>query len=303
NAFWRGIAPQVNRWRKNTLNLRSTNMDKMDAGTVPFLYNFSSSIVPRPYDWSDWICITGYWFLDNPEIVYIGFGSIVVEDPKALTKTIVEAVVKSGVSAILSKGWSDRLHQGKTDNNEEEEYPSCILPVKSVPHDWLFKQIDAVVHHGGAGTTAAGLRAGKPTIIRPFFGDQFFWGDRIENMGIGIHLRKLTADKLSDGLIKVTTDGLMIKKAELVGNNIEKEDGVLNAIQSIYRHMDHAKQRIISQRQRAAATGSQLLPFGIDDTIVFDFKLAAALKKIVGFPVNEHSGDSETNSPLPIEDN
>ncbi|CAG8563847.1 6977_t:CDS:10 [Cetraspora pellucida] len=269
NAFWRGIAPQVNRWRKNTLNLRTTNMEKMDAGTVPFLYNFSSSIVPRPYDWSDWICITGYWFLDNPEvgwkapndllefldynrnnnkkIVYIGFGSIVVDDPKALTKTIVEAVTKSGVAAILSKGWSDRLQQGKTDNNEEEVYPSCIFPVKSVPHDWLFKQIDAVVHHGGAGTTAAGLRAGKPTIIKPFFGDQFFWGDRIETMGIGIHLRKLTIDKLSDCLIRVTTDEHMIKKAELVGNNIEKEDGVSNAIQAIYKYLDHAKQRIISQ--------------------------------------------------------
>ncbi|KAF0474114.1 UDP-Glycosyltransferase/glycogen phosphorylase [Gigaspora margarita] len=324
NAFWRGIAPQVNRWRKNTLKLRSTNMEKMDAGTVPFLYNFSSNIVPRPYDWSDWICITGYWFLDNPEvgwkapqtlidfldnnrkndikIVYIGFGSIVVDDPKALTKTIVEAVVKSGVAAILSKGWSDRLQQGKVDNNEKEEYPPCIYPLKSVPHDWLFERIDAVVHHGGAGTTAAGLRAGIPTIIKPFFGDQFFWGDRVESMGIGFHIRKLTVEKLAECLIKATTDELMIKKSSLTGEKIRKEDGVFNAVQAIYKHLEHARQRIVSQRHRAAGIASPTSTLGFDDLDI-NFKVTAALKKIVGIPGSESSGEGETIESLPATDN
>ncbi|RIA84856.1 Glycosyltransferase Family 1 protein [Glomus cerebriforme] len=271
NAFWLAISPQVNRWRKKTLKLRGTNLEKMDPSTVPFLYNFSEHIVPKAFDWADWIHVTGYWFLDNPDhgwnppedliefldknrknkrpIVYIGFGSIVVDDPQAVTKSIVEAVQKSGVAAILSKGWSDRL-QKKANQNEEENYPPSIYPLKSVPHDWLFPKIDAVVHHGGAGTTAAGLRAGIPTIIKPFFGDQFFWGDRIDNMGIGFCLKKLNTDKLSDYLVKVTTDQKIINKAALVGENIRKEDGVHNAIQSFYKDLESAKQRIFSQRNR-----------------------------------------------------
>ncbi|CAG8558495.1 17891_t:CDS:10 [Gigaspora rosea] len=290
NAFWRGIAPQVNRWRKNTLKLRSTNLEKMDSVG----WKAPQTLID---------------FLDNNrkndiKIVYIGFGSIVVDDPKALTKTIVEAVVKSGVAAILSKGWSDRLQQGKVDNNEKEEYPPCIYPLKSVPHDWLFERIDAVVHHGGAGTTAAGLRAGIPTIIKPFFGDQFFWGDRVESMGIGFHIRKLTVEKLAEYLIKATTDELMIKKSSLTGEKIRKEDGVLNAIQAIYKHLEHAKQRIISQRLRAAGIASPTTStLGIDDLDIFNFKVAAALKKIVGIPGSESSGDGETIEPLPATDN
>jgi sterol 3beta-glucosyltransferase len=271
NAFWLAISPQVNRWRKKTLKLRSTNLEKMEPSTVPFLYNFSERIVPKAFDWADWIHVTGYWFLDNPDhgwnppedllefldknrknkrpVVYIGFGSIVVEDPQAMTKSIVEAVQRSGVAAILSKGWSDRLQQ-KQNQNEEENYPPSIYPLKSVPHDWLFPKVNAVVHHGGAGTTAAGLRAGTPTIIKPFFGDQFFWGDRIDNMGIGFCLKKLSADKLSDYLVKVTTDKKIIEKAALVGENIRSEDGVQNAIQAIYKDLENAKQRILLQRSR-----------------------------------------------------
>ncbi|CAG8513030.1 38576_t:CDS:10 [Gigaspora margarita] len=284
NAFWRGIAPQVNRWRKNTLKLRSTNMEKMDAAPQTLID-----------------------FLDNNrkndiKIVYIGFGSIVVDDPKALTKTIVEAVVKSGVAAILSKGWSDRLQQGKVDNNEKEEYPPCIYPLKSVPHDWLFERIDAVVHHGGAGTTAAGLRAGIPTIIKPFFGDQFFWGDRVESMGIGFHIRKLTVEKLAECLIKATTDELMIKKSSLTGEKIRKEDGVFNAVQAIYKHLEHARQRIVSQRHRAAGIASPTSTLGIDDLDI-NFKVTAALKKIVGIPGSESSGEGETIESLPATDN
>jgi sterol 3beta-glucosyltransferase len=93
------------------------------------------------------------------KVVYIGFGSIVVPDPKAMTHCVVEAVKKSGVHAILSKGWSDRL-QVKSDQAEEieEPLPPQIYPISSVPHDWLFQRIDAACHHGGAGTTGASLR-------------------------------------------------------------------------------------------------------------------------------------------------
>jgi sterol 3beta-glucosyltransferase len=132
----------------------------------------------------NYIPYEGYWFLEDADVsakkwtppldlvqfidsahakgkkvVYIGFGSIVVPDPKAMTRSVVEAVVQSGVYAILSKGWSDRLHTKATEAAESEEpLSSQIYPISSVPHDWLFSRIDAACHHGGAGTTGASLR-------------------------------------------------------------------------------------------------------------------------------------------------
>jgi hypothetical protein len=127
---------------------------------------------------------TGYWTLDDADVsskkwtppsdllefignahkqgkkvVYIGFGSIVVPDPKKMTRCVVQAVVRSGVHAILSKGWSDRLYVKKGETPEPEEpLPPQIYPVSAIPHDWLFQRIDAACHHGGAGTTGASLR-------------------------------------------------------------------------------------------------------------------------------------------------
>ena len=178
----------------------------MEPHKIPFLYNFSPSIVPPPLDWPEWIRITGrsaqkrqrskakgflgYWFLDaadvsskkweppqdlldfidearkaQKKIVYIGFGSIVVPDPKTMTRCVIDAIVQSGVYAILSKGWSDRLVRNAPAQTEPEEpLPKQIYPISSVPHDWLFKQIDAACHHGGAVTTGASLR-GMPSLI------------------------------------------------------------------------------------------------------------------------------------------
>lgn len=242
NVFWKAIAGQVNRWRKKELGLRSTNLDKLQPNKVPFLYNFSPSVVVPPLDYSDWIRVTGYWFLDEasdwtpPEdlsnfikqartdgkkIVYIGFGSIVVSDPAALTKTVVESVLKADVRCILSKGWSDRL--GAHDASKPEvPLPPEIIQIKSAPHDWLFKQIDAAAHHGGAGTTGASLRAGLPTIVKPFFGDQFFFGSRLEDLGVGICLKKLNVSLFSRALWEATHSERMIIKAKVLGEQIRK---------------------------------------------------------------------------------
>lgn len=154
--------------------------------------------------------------------MYIGFGSIVVSDPDAMTRCVVEAIVRSGVHAILSKGWSDRLQVKKgTDVSDPEiPLPPEIYSIKSIPHDWLFQRIEAACHHGGAGTTGASLRAGIPTIIKPFFGDQFFWGDRVEALGIGTSVRKLTVESLADALTVATSDERQIAKARLVGEKI-----------------------------------------------------------------------------------
>jgi sterol 3beta-glucosyltransferase len=246
-VFWRAIAGQVNRWRRRTLKLPSTNLDLMEPHKIPFLYNFSPTVVPPPLDWPDWIRITGYWFLDDAEVsskkwapppdlvafidnahavgkkvVYIGFGSIVVSDPRGMTRTVVEAIERSGVHAILSKGWSDRLQDRSAADGAEPEppLPSCIYPISSIPHDWLFQRIDAACHHGGAGTTGASLRAGIPTIIKPFFGDQFFWANRVEALGIGAGVRKLTVEALTEALVNAATDVKQIERAKLVGEQI-----------------------------------------------------------------------------------
>ena len=193
NVFWKAIAGQVNRWRKKVLELQSTSLDKMQPNKVPFLYMFSPHVVVPPLDYSDWVRVTGYWFLDEGDtwtpphdllsfiqkarkdkkkIVYVGFGSIVVSDPAALTRTIIDSVLKADVRCILAKGWSDRLGDPAAVQTEVP-LPAEIHQIKSAPHDWLFKQIDAAVHHGGCGTTGASLRAGVPTVIKPFFGINF----------------------------------------------------------------------------------------------------------------------------------
>ncbi len=242
NVFWKAVAGQVNRWRKRELGLQATSLEKMQPNKVPFLYNFSPSVVIPPLDYSDWIRVTGYWFLDEgtnwkapqelldfikkarddgKKLVYVGFGSIVVQDSAAMTSTIVRSIQKADVRCILSKGWSDRLD--KRDATEPEVPLSAdIFPIKSVPHDWLFRQIDAAAHHGGAGTTGASLRAGLPTIIKPFFGDQYFFGSRVEDLGVGIHLRKLNVSVFSRALWEACNSQRMIVKAKVLGESISK---------------------------------------------------------------------------------
>jgi sterol 3beta-glucosyltransferase len=238
--FWKAIAGQVNRWRNRELGLKATTLDKMQQNKVPFLYNYSPSVVVPPLDYPDWIRITGYWFLnegsdwtppadllnfiqraraDGKKIVYIGFGSIVVSDPSALTRTVVESVQKADVRCILSKGWSDRLGDPAS-AKPEIPLPPEIFQIQAAPHDWLFSQIDAAAHHGGAGTTGASLRAGVPTIVKPFFGDQFFFGGRVEDLGVGVCMKKLNVSVFSRALWEATHSERMIVKARNLGVQI-----------------------------------------------------------------------------------
>lgn len=240
NVFWKATAGQINSWRKRVLKLPRTNLDKLQPHKVPFLYNFSPSVVIPPLDFSDHIRITGYWFLDTNEdwrppadldhfikkarkdglkIVYVGFGSVTVNDPAAMTQAVVDAVKNANVRCILSKGWSDRM-ANKDASVPEVPIPDDIFQIKSCPHDWLFRQVDAAVHHGGAGTTGASLRAGIPTIIKPFFGDQFFFANRVEDLGVGLALRKMHVASFTKALKQATTDARMILKAKILGEQI-----------------------------------------------------------------------------------
>ncbi|KAI9373290.1 hypothetical protein BJX61DRAFT_390729 [Aspergillus egyptiacus] len=272
-VFWQAIASQVNRWRREDLGLKATNLDKMQPNKVPFLYNYSPSVVPPPLDYPDWIRITGYWVLnegldwtppkdladfiqrareDRKKIVYIGFGSIVVSDPSALTRNVVESVLKADVRCILSKGWSARLGDPSS-TKAEIPLPPEIHQIQAAPHDWLFSQIDAAVHHGGAGTTGASLRAGLPTIIKPFFGDQYFFGNRIEDLGVGICMKKLNVSVFARNLWEVTRSERMIVRAKRLGERIRNEDGIATAIQAIYRDLEYAK-TLTEQRSTISST-------------------------------------------------
>jgi len=208
---------------------------------TPTLYGFSESFLPRPADWPDYCYITGYWFLDSSanwqpsaELqefmqagtppVYIGFGSMGSGDASHLTELVVQALALSGQRGIVMTGWGALKH---------EQLPETVFAVDDVPHDWLFPQTAAVVHHGGAGTTGAGLRAGVPTIIIPFMSDQPFWGDLVYKRGVGprpIHQRRLSAEALADAITQAVTDQEMRVCAAMLGEKIRGEDGVGKAV-------------------------------------------------------------------------
>ncbi|KAJ7250909.1 hypothetical protein B0H12DRAFT_1018998 [Mycena haematopus] len=266
NVMWTATSGQINRWRRRTLKIGSTDMGHLAQSKIPFIYNFSSAVVPKPLDWGDATTVSGYWFLDNPEganwtpppdlvewmakarsdgkaIVYIGFGSITVPHPNRVTARIVKAVLRADVRAIISKGWSARMSNGQDKDPEVEIPPECYQ-LDKVPHDWLFPQIDAAVHHGGAGTTGASLRAGIPTLIKPWFGDQFFWASRVQKLGAGLRVHSLHAQDFSKALIEATTNRVMKEKAVAVGQKIRSEDGVHTAIHTIYTYLEHASSYI-----------------------------------------------------------
>ncbi|KAK0546158.1 hypothetical protein OC845_004725 [Tilletia horrida] len=273
SIMWRASSGQINRWRKHMLGLKSTDLAQLDTGKVPFIYNFSEAVVPFPNDWGSRIAISGYWFLDTgasewtpPEdlvafiekakaeqkkIAYIGFGSITISDPAAVTQAIYSAVKSADIRAVVSKGWSARMQKGKA-KDEEPTPPECYV-VESIPHDWLFPRIDIAVHHGGAGTTGASLRAGLVTLIKPFFGDQYMWAARVQKLGAGIRIGGLDASDFSDALKKAAEDRVMVEKAQEVGRKIRAENGPATAIAFIYQNL-HVAKRVRHEREPSKST-------------------------------------------------
>ena len=207
----------------------------------PILYCYSPAVLPRPADWDARMHVTGYWFLDPVDEwtppadlleflqagappIFIGFGSMSPRNPEAMTQVILRALARTQQRAIILSGWGG-LHSS--------DLPDSVYMLDSIPFSWLFPRVAAVVHHGGAGTTSAGLRAGVPSIIVPFFADQPFWGQRVADLGVGpapIPRKKLTAERLAQAIQTAVTDQAMRQRATDLGARIRSEDGIARAV-------------------------------------------------------------------------
>ena len=249
---WIPYRSAVNQFRTEQLGLRPiprwTNYSRQWQLHMPVLYGFSPSVVSKPPEWGDHVEITGYWFLDRPTDwrpptdlldfladgsppVYIGFGSMSNRDPEETTDIVLRALARTEQRALLATGWGGLSQADMSDS---------VFAIESAPHDWLFPQMAAVVHHGGAGTTAAGLGAGIPTVVVPFFQDQPFWGQRVVDLGVGpqpIPRPKLSVERLAAAITVAVTDESMRRRAATLGQRIRAEDGVSKAVEVINRHL------------------------------------------------------------------
>jgi sterol 3beta-glucosyltransferase len=238
-ALFGSVAGPTRRARRRVLGLRRRSR-AADGRAV--LYGFSPHVVrvpsvglrPRyttgywtlhtPGGWSPPAALAAFLAVDGPPVVAIGFGSMGSGDPVALTELVRGAVRDAGVRGVLIAGWG-----GLTSTGDDPD----VLTIDAVPHDWLFPRVAAVVHHGGAGTTGASLRAGTPTVVVPFAMDQPFWGGRVAALGAGptpIPRARLSRARLADAMRLTVRDASMRARAADLGRRIRGEDGVGEAV-------------------------------------------------------------------------
>jgi sterol 3beta-glucosyltransferase len=247
-SIWQWYRPAINQMRREALGLPRWPIGgyfgQMERAPMPVINGFSEQVVARPVDWGDHVYISGYWFPESEEWqppdkllrfldagqppIFIGFGSMPIRDPATTTAVILEALRHSGQRGVMQAGWAGIAGQ---------ELPDNVLKIDYAPYEWLFPRMSAVVHHGGSGTTAHGLRSGVPSIIVPFLFDQFFWGRRVNELGVGpepIPFKKLTAAKLAGAIEEALTERPMRRRAAELGRKIQAEDGLQRAVQIIH---------------------------------------------------------------------
>lgn len=253
--FWRQLLGRLsNSWRQTRLGLPPIPLHRwpytqLHGQPVPMFYCYSPAVAPKPSDWGEQAYVTGYWFLEHPSDwqppadlvhflesgpppIYVGFGSMVSRKPEETTRIILDALKQSGQRGVVAAGWGAL---------SQLDLPDAVFLIESVPHDWLFPKMAAVVHHGGAGTTGAGLGVGVPSIVVPFGGDQPFWARRVKALGVGpdpIPRRRLTVDRLVHAMRVAVTDEPMRERAAALGQTIRTEDGVGNAVRIFNQIVD-----------------------------------------------------------------
>jgi UDP:flavonoid glycosyltransferase YjiC (YdhE family) len=253
---WQLLRGPFNRPRQSVLGLPPLSIPalwrRVRSHAPPTLYGYSTLIAP-PDDARVQAQITGYWplahapgwrppaelsaFLErgSPPI-YVGFGSMMLgRDGDQITKSIIKTLEQIGQRGILYRGWGELARV---------VLPPTMIAVDSVPHDWLFPQVRAVVHHGGAGVTSAALRAGVPAVVVPFLGDQHFWAERIVALGAGpapIPRAQLSAERLEQALAQVLHTGSMRERAAAIGQRLRAERGVDRAVDLIGTYLDDDK--------------------------------------------------------------
>ena len=245
-AQWKVLQPAFNRHVRPALGLRRYPWfgPRYPVGerACPVICGYSGHVVPRSGSWPEYVRVTGYWFLDEaesctpppavaafldcgPAPIYIGFGSMRSRDPEATTRLVIEALRRSGQRALLATGW-DGLAE------PPPSFDDRICTIREVSHDWLFRQVDVAVHHGGAGTSGAAIRAGIPSVVVPFLADQPFWAWQMERLGVApprLKHKALTAEQLAEA-ITVARGEKMRQTARQLGRRIAAEDGVRAAI-------------------------------------------------------------------------
>ncbi len=246
--FWKLFTPAVNRARNSLYQLPPLPKKSLFA-TLPeqvalILYGYSAHLLPKPDDWGAAVHITGFWMLEHtlvwqpeadlidfvqsgPAPIYIGFGSMSSHHPEDTLHIAQEALMRTGQRGIVLM---------EKDYMRAQKLSEQVYITNDVPHDWLFPRMSVIIHHGGAGTTAASLMAGKPTIVIPHIVDQQFWGERVALLGAGprpLSRRRFSVRTLERVLLSVLENEEMKNKAEEVGTYLRQENGVEQAIRAI----------------------------------------------------------------------
>ncbi len=239
--FFRGMS---NRWRAESLGLGKAPLAGPKNQRSANVCAVSPALVPYGPEDVDQVHTTGYWFLQEGEgwqpdpalaaflaagetPIYVGFGSMPSKDPARLTAEILEGVRLAGVRAIVATGWGGL---------EQAETPETVHIIPGAPHEALFKLVKAVVHHGGAGTTHTGLKAGRPTFICYSAFDQPYWGRRLHALGLGPKpqaIKRLQASRFAAGLAELTSTESYQTRAKEMAETFAAEDGIANAVRVI----------------------------------------------------------------------
>ncbi len=255
--IWQLFTPAVNRARQHVFHLpplpRRSIFPSLPHVVDLLLYAYSPLVIPRPPDWEGTTQVIGYWPLGvpsgwqpdpalveflkaGPPPIYVGFGSMSPHRSDETIDLVTKALALAGQRGVMLIERTEGSDQRRSDT---------LYVTNGVPHEWLFPRMQAIVHHGGAGTTAASLRAGVPTIIVPHVADQRFWGERVAKLGVGpkpVARHRLSAHKLADMFHAVGGNQGMQRRAQEVGAALRKENGVVQAVQAIQACVASKKQ-------------------------------------------------------------